>query len=396
MGLVRLIAIFRGEIFYRYRTAFWDICVYNMQQTSRNDIIMSISLRIRSRHSAARFTFLAAALAFALPARAASECDSWQTRNPEWIFCDDFETGGALVAPGRYFEHDDNKGDFKAMAGVGIRGGTGMRALWQTAEVEAGNLKLGFGRTPSAYFSKGIRPDSDFREIYYRVFVRLQKGFKGNPYKLSRATVMAKSDWSQAMIAHVWGDRGDKLQLDPVRCTDALGSLKCAGYNDFTNMQWIGAKAGSTPVFDDTHDDRWFCVETHVKLNDAGSSNGVHEYWIGDTLEARREGLNFLGGYSTYGINGVFFENHWNAGSPKVQERYFDNIVVSTKRIGCAENPAPTGAVVPGPGDRFTDDASSGLHDSAGRISIPYIRAVGRNWLFNGREAGRSAPKSAE
>jgi hypothetical protein len=37
----------------------------------------------------------------------------------------------------------------------------------------------------------------------------------------------------------------------------------------------------------------------------------------------------------------VFFENYWNTGSPKLQERYFDNIVVSTQPIGCAGNVAP-------------------------------------------------------
>jgi hypothetical protein len=369
-----------------------------MQRTSRNDITMAKTIPPANRISRARAVFLAA-LASAFPARAASECDSWQSRHPEWIFCDDFEKAGALVGPGRYFEHDDNKGDFKALAGAGLHGGTGMRALWQAAELEAGNLKLGFGRSPSAYFSKGIRPDSDFREIYYRVFVRMQKGFKGNPYKLSRATVMAKSDWSQAMIAHVWGDKADKLQLDPVRCTDALGAVKCAGYNDFNNMQWIGAKAGTTPVFDDAHDDRWLCVETHVKLNDAAASNGVHEYWIGDSLEAKREGLNFLGGYSAYGINGVFFENYWNSGSPQAQERYFDNIVVSTKRIGCVEDAVPTGMLNPhqaqtgraGPAGAVL--ALTGRRDAAW---APVIRAWGRNWSLDGRKSGFSPPNTVK
>lgn len=357
---------------------------------------MAKTIPSAKRISRSRAAFLAAVLASAFPARAASECDSWQSLHPEWIFCDDFEKGGALVGPGRYFEHDDNKGDFKALAGAGLRGGTGMRALWQTAELEAGNLKLGFGRSPSAYFSKGIRPDSDFREIYYRVFVRMQKGFKGNPYKLSRATVMAKSDWSQAMIAHVWGDKADKLQLDPVRCTDALGAVKCAGYNDFTNMQWIGAKAGTTPVFDDAHDDRWLCVETHVKLNDAAASNGVHEYWIGDSLEARREGLNFLGEYSAYGINGVFFENYWNSGSPQVQERYFDNIVVSTKRIGCAENPAATGMLHPNRMHTASAGAALVLMDRPDAALAPVIRALGRDWSLDGRKMGVSLPNTAK
>ncbi|HKP97446.1 MAG TPA: hypothetical protein VJ385_17000 [Fibrobacteria bacterium] len=304
----------------------------------------------RSKVRLLRFPLLLRLL-IAAPAalHAASECDGWQTRRPEWIFCDDFDKGGALLAPGRYFEYNDNKGDFKPVAGSGLHGSTGMRALWQSAEVDAGNLKLGFGRAPGTYFSKGIRTEADFREVYYRLFVRLQKGWKGNPYKLSRATVLAKTDWSQAMIAHLWGDRGDRLQLDPVSCTDAAGAVKCSGYNDFNNMEWIGAKAGATPVYNGSYDETWLCVETHVKLNDAGQANGVHEYWIGDTREARREGLDFLGGYKAYGINGVFFENYWNSGSPQAQERFFDNIVVSTKRIGCAEETGAPSSLLPGP-----------------------------------------------
>jgi hypothetical protein len=31
----------------------------------------------------------------------------------------------------------------------------------------------------------------------------------------------------------------------------------------------------------------------------------------------------------------VFVENYWNTGSPVAQERYLDNLVVSTQRIGC-------------------------------------------------------------
>jgi hypothetical protein len=334
-------------------------------------------------HRFARFFSFSILAAFCLGApRAASECDGWQTRHPEWIFCDDFESAGPLVAPGRYFEYDGNQGDFKAVAGAGLRGSAGMRALWQSGEMEAGNLKLGFGRSPSAYFSKGIRAGSDFREIYYRMFVRLQKGWKGNPYKLSRATVLAKSDWSQAMIAHVWGDQGVKLQLDPVSCTDAAGAVKCAGYNDFNNMKWIGAKAGSTPVFDGAHDDRWLCVETHVRLNDAGTANGVHEYWIGDTLEARREGLNFLGPYAAYGINAVFLENYWNSGSPQAQERYFDGFVVSTKRIGCAEDPgAPTGLLEKNRG--ATADRGMLVAGSSG--GLLFKAASGEIWSPNGR-----------
>jgi hypothetical protein len=314
------------------------------------------------------------ALLLHLPAGAASECDSWRTRHSEWIFCDDFESGGPLAAAGRYFEVNDNAGDFKPVAGEGLHGTTAMRANWQAGEVDAGNLKLGFGRSPSTYFSKGIRTTEDFREIYYRMYVRLQAGWKGNPYKLTRATVLAKSDWSQAMIAHLWGDQSTGLQLDPASCTDGTGAVKCAGYNDFNSLKWIGAKAGPMHVFDGSYDGQWLCVEAHVKLNSAGNADGLHEFWIGDTLEARREGLDFLGNYKDYGINAVFFENYWNTGSPQAQMRWFDNIVVSTQRIGCAES-------LPSPALLSPHDV--GMNHAAG--------SAGNAWALDGRRKLPSA-----
>src|SRR2546422_743640 len=89
------------------------------------------------------------------------------------------------------------------------------------------------------------------------------------------------------------------------------------------------------PLFDASHVGQWYCVEAHAQLNDAGSSNGVFEFWINGNLDARETGLNWVGSYSAYAINALFFENYWNTGSPAAQERYFDNIVISTQRIGC-------------------------------------------------------------
>ncbi len=72
-----------------------------------------------------------------------------------------------------------------------------------------------------------------------------------------------------------------------------------------------------------------------AKLNDPGWSNGAFQLWIDDRLEASQTGLGWMGGYRDYGINVVYLENYWNDGAPQAQERYFDNFVVSTQRIGC-------------------------------------------------------------
>jgi len=264
-----------------------------------------------------------------------NECDDWQTLHPEWIFCDDFEVDSTFVRTGRYFEYDSDGGDFIPVEGVGLDESIGMRVIFQAGEQTAGGFKLAFGRNPNSYMNKGIRNTEDFRDVYYRMYLKMQDGWVGSPAKLSRATCFSSAtDWSQAMIAHLWSS-GDYLLVDPVRCVDLATSLvKCIGYNDFDNMDWIGHLAGVTPIFDSVHDGIWYCVEAHVKLNDPGISNGIQEFWIDGNLEARRDYLNFVSSYTDYAINAVLFENYWNSGSPQLQERYFDNIVVSTQPIG--------------------------------------------------------------
>ena len=267
-------------------------------------------------------------------ARPCNECQDWQTRHPEWIFCDDFEDDTPLQRQGRYFEYDSDGGDFIVADGVGLNGSRGMRVRFQTGEVSAGALHLAFGRVPGASFDRGLRSGEDFRDVYYRVYMRNEAGWTGSPAKLSRAMVFAGANWSQAMIAHLWSS-GNFLLVDPASGADANGNVATTKYNDFDNLHWLGNQRGVTPIFAPQNADRWFCIEAHVRLNDPGQANGVQEFWIDGKLEARRTGLNFVGTYTDYRINAIFLENYWNAGSPKVQERYFDSFVVSTKPIGC-------------------------------------------------------------
>jgi hypothetical protein len=110
-------------------------------------------LRFRSRWRIAPPLVLLT-LAMPAPALAQTECEDWQTLHPDWIFCDDFDDGTSLVRDGRYFEHDDDGGEFVVVDGVGLGGSHGMQTLWQAGEVGAGSLKLGFGRNPSGYMNR--------------------------------------------------------------------------------------------------------------------------------------------------------------------------------------------------------------------------------------------------
>lgn len=263
-----------------------------------------------------------------------SECD-----NPSsaWIFCDDFEKDRMSS----YFEYDAAGGAFARMTSVGVGGSSGMRARFAAGQVSAGSLKLAFGRTPQSYFRPVDTGTQNYRDIYWRVWVRNEPDWTGGGgNKLSRATIFSSSStWAQAMIGHVWtattGPGWNYLAQDPASGTDSQGNVVTTKYNDFANLRWLGATQGSTPLFTGSSIGQWQCVEARVRLNDAGSANGVFEVWVNGQLDSRKTNLDWIGKYSDYGINAVMLENYWNGGSPKSQERYMDNFVVSTRRIGC-------------------------------------------------------------
>jgi hypothetical protein len=264
-----------------------------------------------------------------------AECSS---PKPEWIWCDDFEKDRLAS----YFEYEAKDGSFVLLPGVGYGGSSGMRARFsRTGQVHAGSLKLAIGKTPGRYFRPVDAGTARYREIYWRHFVKYQVGWIGaGGNKMSRAQVLVNTDWAQAMTGPVWSgiiSEGEpyRLGLAPSSGTDAAGNVRTTEYNDFAHFRRLGTAWSRTPLFDQMHVGRWYCIEVHARLNDPKRSNGVFELWINGALEARIDELNWQGAYDQYGINTVFLENYWNDGAPQAQERYFDNFVVSTQRIGC-------------------------------------------------------------
>ena len=260
---------------------------------------------------------------------ATSECAA---APPEWLWCDDFEEDRL----GSYFEYKSADGAFSRTASVGLESSVGMRARWEAGQVGAGALHLAVGRSPDAYRRSVTAGTEDYRELYWRLYVRTQDDWVGGGgYKLSRAFGFHSPDhWGQAMMAYVWAE-AEHVTIVSASGTDEEGTPLTTRYNDSENQRWLGARHSETPIFDADHVGRWHCVEARVQLNNSDVSDGVFQLWIDDQLEAERTNLNWVGNYRDYGLNAVFVENYWNGGSPVAQERYLDNFVVSTERIGC-------------------------------------------------------------
>jgi hypothetical protein len=147
----------------------------------------------------------------------------------------------------------------------------------------------------------------------------------------------SSTSWAQAMVGYLWsgGTGQSRLLLHGKSGTDAAGKLMTTQYNDVAHFRDLGAVASPTQWFLDRDAGRWLCIEGHIRLNRPGYSDGVFEFWVNGNVEGRKTGLNWVGSYTTYGMNALFIENYWNTGSPKAQNRYFDNLIVSIRPIGC-------------------------------------------------------------
>ena len=126
-----------------------------------------------------------------------------------------------------------------------------MRAAYTPGASQTGDLKVAFGRSPDpAYVIPVDAGTADYRDIYWRAYLRNQFGWTGGGGgAFTRATVLASPSWAQAAVGHVFAPDGDALVLDPVRGTDESGNLMTQGYNDIDHFTWLGNATGATAMF---------------------------------------------------------------------------------------------------------------------------------------------------
>jgi hypothetical protein len=68
-------------------------------------------------------------------------------------------------------------------------------------------------------------------------------------------------------------------------------------------------------------------------LNTPGKSDGLYRIWADTMLITERTKVDLRGSENQL-MNEVMLDCYWNGGSPVEQNRYFDNFIISTKRIG--------------------------------------------------------------
>lgn len=228
--------------------------------------------------------------------------------HPEWLWFDDFENGSNLKTN---YQDVDTSG-FSVVSSDAFSGTHCLRQHYKTGQVGAGWIIR-------------INDDGYPEHLFMRWYHKFESGFDGFPPKMARMRYRSHSDnWPAPLEIHCWIDNGFVVadaKSEYSSQTNATGWLPIAISNfTFNNSANIG---------------RWVCFEMEVSLNTPGAKDGHYRIWADDTLLVERTNVD-LRGTENVKINEVMLDCYWNGGSPKDQNRYYDNFVISTKRIGKA------------------------------------------------------------
>ena len=237
----------------------------------------------------------------------AGECDNRQASHPEWLWCDGYESGDSLSV--NY--QDVSANGMSVVTGEAFEGTHSLRQSYTQGQVDAGWICL---------VNNGGFPDHVFMRWYHK----FEAGFQGFPPKMARIRYRLRSgDWSSPYAVHCWLESDGVLALD-VAATNST-QANSAG--------WLPIARTAFTFSDARNIGRWICFEMEVKLNTPGAADGLYRLWADDSLIAERTNVDLRGSLIDK-INELMLDCYWNGGSPKAQSRYYDNLVISTQKIG--------------------------------------------------------------
>lgn len=236
----------------------------------------------------------------------AGECDNWQTAQPNWLWCDDFEASTTLA---QRYEDVSTKG-MAVTSASGLSASKSLEQVYTPGQVDAGWI--------IKYKSEGF-PD----HVFYRFYHKFGAGYTtAYPQKMSRIGYRSHSTWTEIFRVHTWfGKTTGILTLDVMAKNSTQANS--GGYLPVASSGFSFAE----------HLDEWVAVEVELKLNTPGSKDGLYRLWLNDSLVVERLNVD-MRGTTADKINEVMLDTYWNGGSTGNLKRFYDNFVISTQKIG--------------------------------------------------------------
>jgi hypothetical protein len=251
------------------------------------------------------FILIICSFVFTIPYTVKSgESQKWN-EHPEWIWCDDFEDAKPLKE--KY--QDVSESGFSVTSSEAFEGTNSLCQHYLPSQVDAGWII----RQNNAGYPE---------HLFMRWYHKFENGFSGFPPKMARMRYRNQSDWSSPLEIHTW-----------INTNKIVADVKATHSKQANSTGWLPIALSNFTFANTANIGRWVCFEMEVQLNTPGQQDGVYRIWADDSMIVERTNVD-LRGSESYLINEVMLDCYWNGGSPKEQNRYYDNFVISTKRIG--------------------------------------------------------------
>ena len=241
-----------------------------------------------------------------------NECEDWQNRHPEWLWCDGFEDGQAL---GDKYPDIGSTG-MDVSTDDAYAGSHSLKQHYDEGQVSAGWVSFFYGDTLGHDYGPVQQT------IYMRWYHKFEDGFDGFPPKMARVTSIGPN-WDKRFGVHFWIQNGE-----------IVADVHAPYSSQANDVGWLAVKHSGFFFTDAQNVGRWICFEMMVRANTPGQTDGAYVFWADGQEILRADDVDLVGD-TDYHFNNAMLDCYWNDGSPKAQNRYYDNFVVSTERIGC-------------------------------------------------------------
>ena len=224
----------------------------------------------------------------------------------DWIWHDGFEDGEELTS-----KYEDVSTNGLSVSDTDAFSGThSLEQHYEQGQVNAGWLIK-------------VNNDGFPDHVFARWYHKFEDGFAGFPPKVARIRYRPRSgDWKSIFAVHFWIEDGE-----------VVADVLARNSSQANDAGWLPIARSGFFLDDPENAGRWICFEMEVKLNTPGETDGLYRFWADDELIVERTGVD-LRGNTNYKINEIMLDCYWNGGSPKAQNRYYDDFVISTSKIG--------------------------------------------------------------
>lgn len=211
--------------------------------------------------------------------------------------------------------------------GMGVSGA--LRAAMLPGRDNAATIKVHFGHNPA---NASEQAADKCVEIWWRVYLRHDAAAAVEDATLAGLVGIAGSSGPRAMEARVSSGTGGALKIS-AHSPSARGSMRGSTSTRGT-AETIGTSLGTSQVLNRSEAGRWICIESRVRLNDPGETNGAFDLWVDGRRECALTGLRWNGGGGSIHMNALILENGVSRKTGRRASIWLDNLVVAAAEIG--------------------------------------------------------------